>query len=108
MSLLVSLSDAKARLRIDDSSADSDYTAMLNQAQALVIDYVRQQYNDTWADTVDAWTDSTVPDQVAVAILLMFGWLDAHRGDDSAVLPMGQLPSPVLATLWRLRDPGIA
>lgn len=108
MSLLVSLADAKARLRIDDSSADSDYTAMLNQAQALVIDYVKQQYNDTWADTVDDWTDSTVPEQVVVAILLMFGWLDAHRGDDAATLPVGQLPSPVLSSLWRLRDPGIA
>lgn len=108
MSLLVSLSQAKARLRIDGSSGDTDYTLMLTQAQALVLDYVKQQYDDDWADTVDAWTDATVPDQVAVAILLMFGWLDAHRGDDTATLEMGQLPMPVVATLWRLRDPGMA
>ncbi|NBQ42793.1 MAG: phage gp6-like head-tail connector protein [Mycobacteriaceae bacterium] len=109
MSLLVSLSQMKARLRIDTSSADTDYTLLLNQAQSLVIDYVKQQYDDgQWATTVDAWTSSTVPNQVSAAILLMAGWLDAHRGDDDAKLTPGHLPAPVESCLWRLRDPGLA
>ena len=65
MSLLVSLSQMKARLRIDTSSADTDYTLLLTQAQTLVLDYLRQRYDDgTWASTVNGWTSSTVPDQV--------------------------------------------
>lgn len=109
MSLLVSLSQMKARLRIDTSSADTDYTLLLNQAQALVIDYVKQQYDDgAWATTVNGWTSSTVPAQVSAAILLMAGWMDAHRGDDAAMLELGRLPTPVESCLWRLRDPGLA
>jgi hypothetical protein len=109
MSLLVSLSQMKARLRIDTSSADTDYTLLLTQAQTLVLDYLRQRYDDgTWASTVNGWTSSTVPDQVSAAILLMAGWLDAHRGDDDAKLLPGQLPTPVESCVWRLRDPGVA
>lgn len=109
MSLLVTLAQMKARLRIDTTSADTDYTLLLNQAQALVIDYVKQQYDDgAWATTVNAWTSATVPAQVSAAILLMAGWMDAHRGDDDAKLAPGQLPAPVESCLWRLRDPGLA
>lgn len=112
--VLVTLEQAKADQRLTSTEEDNSLQMKLDQAHALVLDWVGQRRSDegspSWADTVASWTTMTVPPQVQAAILVMFGVLVRFRGDD---LPTdswmdGDLPPIVKAYLSRLRDPALA
>jgi hypothetical protein len=114
MADLVTLDDAKAHIRVIDSTQDQDLELKLAQATEIVLDYVNQRREATadvgdWAAIVAAWTDETVPAQVQAAILKQFAYLWRFRGDDEnpPALENGLAPG-VAALLARFRDPAIA
>jgi hypothetical protein len=113
MADLVTLAQAKKHLRLPlvGSHEDDDLYAKLAQAHAMVLDYVNQRRDDdTWADTVAAWTDETAPKQVTAAILTMVGVIYRFRGDDEEAPKWsdGHMPPMVRMMLDRLRDPAVA
>lgn len=111
MAALLTLEQAKKHLRLPDTSAeDDDLQAKLVQAQAIVLDYLRDTTNTTWTATMDAWTDETVPATVQAAILMQLGYLYRYRGDepDEVKSEYGNLAPGVIACVYRLRQPVIA
>lgn len=111
---LVKLAEAKQRQKLpaDVTDNDADLQRILDEAEAIVLDYVSQRRddNDAWAAIVDAWTAETVPLQVRSAILIQFGELYRFRGDDEQEPrpDYGMLNTRVTALLHRLRDPAIS
>lgn len=111
---LVPLRDAKRRLQlpVDVTANDADLQAILDESEAIVLDYVTQRRDDNvaWAAIVDAWTAETLPLQVKAAILVQFGELYRFRGDDEQApkSDYGMLNSRVTAMLYRLRDPALS
>lgn len=73
---LVTMTDAKAHLRIpvDDVGHDADVTLKLAQATDVILDYLT-------ASADPAWTVATVPLPVQAAILIMLTHLYEDRGD---------------------------
>ncbi len=114
---LVTLQEVKVHLGLDGTTGhESNLQMKLNEATALVLDYVRQRCTadarTEWYATVDAWTDETVPEMVRTAIFRMVGHLWAFRGDNdkstAREFPNGDLPADVTMFLKRLRDIAIA
>jgi hypothetical protein len=113
---LVSLEQAKAHLRLVGTTEDEDIQLKLDQATALVLDYINQRVDETeaaaWAGTIASWTDETAPPQVQAAILIQCAELYRFRGDDAAQdepkLVYGYLAPRVVNLLHRLRDPALA
>lgn len=108
---LITLEQARKSLRLTGTQDDDDLRLKLAQAQAIVVDYVRQRHDeDEWTTEIDAWTEEDVPAQVQAAILLQCAELFRFRGDDTdaPAREPGQLSSAVRACLDRLRDPAFA
>jgi hypothetical protein len=95
---LATLEDAKVHLHITDPTRDAEVTTMLEQASAIVYDYI-----GTRADP--AWDETTAPDIVQAATLKTLGHLWEHRGDDSDDAPLWAALSLLL---MRTRDPALA
>ncbi len=98
MSTLVTLAQAKARLRIDFADQDVDAQLALDQAEGIIVDYLKRPAH--------GWTAETVPYPVGAAILLVFGSLWEHReGDAEGFEPISAAVASLLA---RQRDPALA
>jgi hypothetical protein len=119
MQELVSVDLVKQHLRRTDIAANSTEESLLqiylDQAHAIVADYVNQRRSDgdAWAAEIDAWTEDTAPKQVLAAILRMTAHLYRFRGDDDSsssqtTSGLGELPRDVTALLYGLRDPSLA
>lgn len=98
---LVTLQAAKDHLRIRTFDRDADLQLKVDQASAIVLDYLK-------AGAVAGWSDGTVavPGHVEAATLLVVGHLNEHLGDDMKAdealwLAVGRL-------LMRMRDPALA
>jgi len=80
--VLVTLQQAKDRLRVTTAAldpGDTDIQAKLDQAEAIV-----REYLDTAVDA--AWVSpATAPATVIAAILLTMTDLREHRGDDNTL-----------------------
>src|SRR5262245_3336023 len=75
---LVTLDEAKRHLYQEwTTDNDVDITAKLQQASAIIRDYLKTR-ND------ESWTDTTVPLPVKAAVLVMLAHLWEDRGDDSS------------------------
>jgi hypothetical protein len=74
---LVSLPEAKAHLRITDTTHDADITQKLDAAQEAILAYEALAGDATW-------TDATVPRAVKHAILLLLTHYYEDRGEDLA------------------------
>lgn len=100
---LVSLQEAKLHLRVTDAvaSVDMDIQSKLDQATAIILDYLGPQADDTW-------TEDTVPGPVHTAILLQLAHLYAFRGDDLTDRVEDDLAPGVGRVLRRYRDPVVA
>jgi hypothetical protein len=123
---LITYQQALDRLRISipssspPSGAENDLRLMIDQAEALVIDFVNQRIadGDLWEATVDSWdvsADPAVepPGQVTAAVLTQLTCLYRFRGDDlkgdAPDMPVGSVLHPsAAACLYRLKDPAIA
>lgn len=105
----VTLEQAKARTGITDSDRDDDLTMMLEEAHALVLDYIDRSADTEWHEAILAWTSETVPKPVRAAILRQFADLNRFRGDDDNDKADGLDLSPRVKQLLRLyRDPVVA
>ena len=111
---LVSLQEFKRRIRKTDKAEDQDLALMLEEAQEVVLDYVKQrrleESSPTWEETVDAWDDQTVPRKVRTAILRQAAEFYRFRGDDETgpVKQPGRLSDLVESLLVQYRDPTVA
>lgn len=112
--MLVTLAQVKARLRIDYTDDDADYTAMIHEASGMIINYLKAQAS-TFLDSMDeVITDSNgdplyIPYPIQSATILLVGYMDRGRdGDPDKAFSLGELPVAVTAQLYQLRDPAIA
>lgn len=85
MDPVVTLEQAKLHLRITSTEADDDIEAKLNQANALVMDYLKEGADETW-------TDENAPLLVQAAVLEQLDELWRFRGDDEELA--GAAPPP--------------
>ncbi len=112
---LVTLDQAKSHLKlpaISPDPQDDDLELKLQVAHENVMDYLSQRVSDqdTWQETVDAWTVDTVPKRVMAAILEEFSFLYRFRGDDEQKAPEnpGDSVCPgAKRLLIRFRDPAL-
>jgi hypothetical protein len=96
---LITVEQAKHHLRIDYDDQNADLSMKVEQASAIVIDYLKKPDH--------GWTTQTVPYPVQAAILLVLTALWDNRngqGDGEYLAPGG----PVARLLSRHRDPAIA
>ena len=104
----VDLTAAKRQLRITDSAHDADVTAKMEQAEAIIVDYV--------ASGRTRMDDPTLPLPATMggliiqsAILEVLTGLYEHRGDDFGINdPDSELWEALRRKLYRLRDPAVA
>lgn len=99
MAALVSLHRAKEHLRVTTTDSDADIHLKVEQASAIVLEYLKSR-----ADA--GWDDTTAPGPVQAATLLVIGHLYEHRGDDMD--RDGALWQAVERLLMRSRDPALA
>jgi hypothetical protein len=117
MTMLVTLAQAKAHLRVITDAEDDDITLKIHAASALVIDYLKEAA-DTFTDSsgevlLDSSDLPETPYAVKAATLLMVGDLFKNREptpDDvvNTQFGYGYLPRAVVALLYPLRDPSLA
>ena len=77
--VLVTLTTAKSHLRITTPALDPgdvDIQLKLDQAEAIILRYLKAQADATWV------SPATAPGNVTAAILLQLTSLWEHRGDD--------------------------
>jgi hypothetical protein len=108
MTLLVSVADTKARLRITHSEEDADLEAMIHGASAAVMNYLGVT-EDAFMDSDSSASDGLfVPPEVELATLVLVGILARDRdGVEAKEWEQGYLPKPVTAILYPLRDPAL-
>lgn len=118
MTVLVTLSEVNNALRLDldleaDPSADQDggriddIEAKIAQAQDIVLDYIKNP------DGSEYWDAETCPDRVKAATILVIGALLGDADKQTEMLSGLQggeanLANPIVALLYRLRDPALA
>jgi uncharacterized phage protein (predicted DNA packaging) len=112
MAALLTLDVAKKHLRVDHTDDDADIQRKIDQASAIVLDYIKKTVgtpNPEDPSIVD-WTDATVPPPVAAAIEILLSKLydDRNAGATDNEVAMGYLPKTVTSLLHRFRDPALA
>jgi uncharacterized phage protein (predicted DNA packaging) len=109
---LLTLDVAKKHLRVDHADDDADITRKIDQASAIVLDYIKKTIGtpDPEDPSIVDWTDATVPPPVAAAVEIMLSKLydDRAAGDTDNAVAMGYLPKTVTSLLHRYRDPALA
>lgn len=107
MVMLVTLAEAKERLRVDGTDDDSQIELLIGSASAAVLNYLKPV---GYAGFYDGTTVSTVPDNVKVAVLLTVSSLfDAPmKGEGQHYPGQGRLLPSVEAMLYPMRDPTVA
>lgn len=106
MAALVTLDLAKQQLRITDNLHDAEVQTAIDEATAVILDYL-----DTAADP--EWTPATLPKIVQTAILMFTTHLYEHRGDDMSPTASGTTPdeevwAAIRRLLARTRDQAIS
>lgn len=111
---LVTLAEAKSHLRVTMTDEDADIESKVEQASAIVMDYMARPLNTVWTATMTGWTDVTVPLVVKAAVLRQLSDLYQFRGDDAGSdrdwtsEREGYLAPGVASLLRRYRDPVLA
>lgn len=111
MVMLVSLDQAKQRLRFDHDEDDNDLTLMIEGASAAVLNYLKsdQVFVDSFGDVESDSAGPIVPHEIQNATLMLVGILSRDRdGEEMEKWQHGLLPFPVLALLYPLRDPALS
>lgn len=112
MVALLTLDVAKQHLRVDHTDDDVDITRKIDQASAIVLDYIKKTVGTVDPDdpSIVDWTPDTVPAAVQAAVELMLSKLydDRAAGVTDNEVAMGYLPKTVTSILHRYRDPALA
>lgn len=107
---LAEVNDA-LHLDLDDASADdgrvSDVEAKIAQATDIVLDYLKNPSGSEY------WDETTTPDRVKAATIMVIDCLIDGGPDSMAMLGGLQgvqagVANPIVALLYRLRDPALA
>jgi Phage gp6-like head-tail connector protein len=94
---------AKAHLRVDHTDDDADIQRKLDQASAIVEDYIKKP--DDWVPTAL----EAIIFEAATMMMLSQLYDDRNIGEsDNPNVAMGYLTPQVTAILHRLRDPALA
>lgn len=109
---LVTLEQAKRRLRIFHDDEDADLLDAVQQVSEAVMDYLKKPHNE-WSDAQDGSGDGTKSDApfvVQAAVLVWLAYLWEFRGDSQEKPPFeyGDPPPTVKSLLYRLRAPALA
>lgn len=109
MTMLVTLDQVKARLRFDTDAEDDDLTLMIEQASALVLNYLKTPDLTKFAVGSPPAVPASVTDAVSLAAIVLVGYLSKNRDcdPDKDWMP-GYLPAPVMNCVYQLRDPACA
>jgi hypothetical protein len=102
---LVTLAQVNLALRLDLIDGDErvpDIELKIRQAEDAVVGYLKKPAH--------GWTDETVPGRVSAAVMLVVQSLldDSAEATMLSGLGTGDPKNPVVALLYRLRDPAIA
>jgi hypothetical protein len=101
---LVTLPQVNLALRLDLVDGDErtpDIQLKIAQAEDAVIDYLKKPDH--------GWTEGTVPPRVTAAIMIVIqSLLDDGAAQMLSGIGTGDPKNPVVALLYRLRDPAIA
>jgi hypothetical protein len=120
--VLVTFAQAQEHLRLTPSTegspslADQDLQSKIDQATAIVLDYIARPTDAIWTAEIESWDllgspIGTPPGSVVAAVLLQLGDLYRYRGDDveaESRRERGFLTPGVMALLHRYRDPALA
>lgn len=108
MTDFITLDQAKAHLRVDSNVEDDDIQHKLDEAQSIVLDYVKNPLG-IWYDT-DGVTPLPTPLPIISAIKLVLGNLYLYRegGDERYTVHVEPISGAVVNILMRLRDPALA
>lgn len=112
--MLVSLAQAKARLRFDTDFEDVDLTLIISGASLAAVKYIGAAADTFLTSSGEPHEDSNgdpigVPEDVQNATLYLVGWLSKNRDEDpNGELEFGRLPRPVTMMLYPYRTPVIA
>jgi hypothetical protein len=101
--VLVTLATAKLHLRITTAALDPgdvDLQLKLDQAEAIILRYLKGQADPLWV------SPATAPGNVTAAILLLLSSLYEHRGDDETLNE--QTWTAIERLLVGIRDPALA
>jgi hypothetical protein len=99
MADLVTIDEAKQRLRILHNDDDADLLAIIAQASDTIVDYLKRPEIDP------PWDETTVPPHVKNATLLLIGRIYADR---EAGFDGGLLNQAIRDLVHRDRDPALA
>lgn len=110
MTMLITLAQAQAHLRVDSDADVADLTLKIHAASAVVLNYLKSGVERLFDSSGALPTDSAgipdIPYEVYAATCLMLGYLYKQR-DESTDFQMGFVPPAVTALLYPLRDPVI-
>jgi hypothetical protein len=112
MVMLVTLAEAKVRLRYNHDEEDGDLTSLIGAASGAVLNYLKvaeTYYDDSSGEIPLLLSGGTdVPGPVKTATLYLVGVLARDRdGINAADWERGYLPNPVVSLLYPLRDPAM-
>jgi hypothetical protein len=127
MTMLVTLAQAKAHLRVQHDADDLDIELKVEAASGAVINYLKEaaeEFVDSSGEVIMLLTSdpgdspevyvSTVPKVVQQAVLLMVGDFYRFRSPDTqdpvigVEFGFGHLPRSVIALLYHYRQPTVA
>lgn len=116
MTDLITIEQANDHLRLDLTTDDSsppqfndarlpELELKIEQATDAVLDYLKIEQGSP-----PHWTSYDLPPRVQAAILMVLKtlWDDRATGEMLAALSGNDLKNPVVALLYRLRDPAMA
>jgi hypothetical protein len=98
---LVTLTEAKAHLKITGTADDADVTAKLAEAQELIVAKLGAAADATW-------TDSTAPLMIRNAIKILLDAFYERRGGDEAADQLRKALDTIDLLLALYRDPTLA
>jgi hypothetical protein len=109
--MLVTLAEAKERLRYNHDEEDGDLTSLIEAASGAVLNYLKVSetfYADSSGEIPVDSSGTDVPGPVKTATLYLVGVLARDRdGIQAGDWERGYLPNPVVSLLYPLRDPAM-
>lgn len=99
---LISLTEAKQHLRVDDSAEDGLITMWIGAAEQAAANFLNRAIYESPADMAADDTGVVANDAIKAAILLILGDLYAHREDTVATSGVAPVTLPQGST-WLLQ-----
>ena len=105
----ITLEVAKQHLRVDTTDDDADITRKLDQANAIVWDYIKHEPDETGDDAWAPTAAQLLIIETATMMVLSKLYDDRNIGEeDNQNVALGYLTPQVTAILHRLRTPALA